>query len=123
MLLLFSSARRHVATARGVSEAQGDAPMVVTPDVSLDLGWRAPEELKRKRRKSKSAVATDGDALDDLSSREAAEAAKVSLVLASCGQAIVRADAFGATLTIGAPHATAQRVVRPSCTRPAAAVC
>ncbi|KAI0801134.1 small-subunit processome [Fomes fomentarius] len=73
-------ARRHVATARGASDLQGRAPMVVTPDVSLDLGWRAPEETKRKRRKSKSAVAIDGGALDDLSSREAAKEHRTRLL-------------------------------------------
>ena len=53
--------------------------MDVTQDVSIDLGWRTPDEAKRKRRKSK-AAGDDGAALDD-PSHETAEAAKVGGVL------------------------------------------
>ena len=53
--------------------------MDVTQDVSIDLGWRTPDEAKRKRQKSK-AAGDDGAALDD-PSHETAEAAKVGGVL------------------------------------------
>ncbi|KAI0735037.1 u3 small nucleolar RNA-associated protein 11 [Earliella scabrosa] len=67
-------ARQHLASVRDAPRAHDEEPMDVTQDVSIDLGWRTPDEAKRKRRKSK-AAGDDGAALDD-PSHETAEAAK-----------------------------------------------
>ncbi|KAI1788796.1 small-subunit processome [Ganoderma leucocontextum] len=58
-----AEARQHASASGETSNSREDDPMAVEQAVEVDLGWKQPEETKRKRRKSKG-VAEDGT-LDD----------------------------------------------------------
>ncbi|KAI0698395.1 small-subunit processome [Cerioporus squamosus] len=62
--------RQHVGAASHTASTSDrdpdhDTPMDVTHDVSGDLGWRAPEEPKHKRRKSRRSAAEEEHVEDD----------------------------------------------------------
>ena len=75
---LSCSAKEYAQSTRRGSGSQDDDRMDVTPsEESVDLGWKVPEQSKRKRRKSKASAEEEETALDE-ASVETAEQAKVS---------------------------------------------
>ena len=73
---VFTTARQRASTSRQSAQSQEDSHMDVEQAVEVDMGWKRPEETKRKRRKSKGA-AEDEAGLDDSSSLQTSEAKKV----------------------------------------------
>ncbi|OSD03204.1 small-subunit processome [Trametes coccinea BRFM310] len=68
-------ARRCASSARTASKSQEDDRMDVSQEQSVDLGWKVPEQSKRKRRKSKASA--EGEETEmDVASIETAEQAK-----------------------------------------------
>ncbi|KAI0778318.1 u3 small nucleolar RNA-associated protein 11 [Trametes elegans] len=68
-----AEARQYATSSRTASSSQEDDHMDASNDQNVDLGWKVPEQVKRKRRKSK-AGADEGAALDQ--AIETAEEAK-----------------------------------------------
>ena len=74
-----TAAQQRAASARqgpSSSDSQHDGRLGKSVILSVDMGWKAPEEAKRKRRKSKAAEEDESMALDE-ESPEGAETAKV----------------------------------------------
>ncbi|KAJ8495639.1 hypothetical protein ONZ51_g1565 [Trametes cubensis] len=71
-----AEAKEYAQSTRRGSGSQDDDRMDVTPSQeSADLGWKVPEQSKRKRRKSKASTEEEETALDE-ASVETAEQAK-----------------------------------------------
>ncbi|OJT11950.1 U3 small nucleolar RNA-associated protein 11 [Trametes pubescens] len=76
-----AEAQQYVASSRKSSDTQEDVKMDVSAESTVDLGWKAPAEAKRKRRKSKADTDAEDTTIDQSSIQTAEQAKELSINL------------------------------------------